>query len=175
MVAKDEFREALFFRTNTFEIRLPPLRERRGDIPDLARSLLARAARRPLEQVGELLAADAAAALQDYDWPGNVRELANAMEYGLILSRGQRILADHLPQQVRAGRPRAVAGTIGPAAAPLADSEKRTLRAIEMEHILRTLEKNKGHKPQTAQELGISLKTLYNKLNSLEEERRAAG
>jgi DNA-binding NtrC family response regulator len=97
------------------------------------------------------------------------------MEYALILSRGQRICAEHLPHQVRAGRPRAVAGTIGPQAFSTGDSEKRTLRAIEMEHILRTLEKNKGNKPQTAQELGISLKTLYNKLNSLEEERRAAG
>ena len=173
MVAKDEFREDLFFRVDTFEIRIPPLRERRADIPDLARHLLARAARRPLEQAADLLGADAAMALQDYDWPGNVRELANAMEYALILSRGQRILAEHLPHQVRTGRPRAVAGTIGPAAA--IDTEKRTLRAIEMEHILRTLEKNKGNKPQTAQELGISLKTLYNKLNSLEEERRAAG
>jgi DNA-binding NtrC family response regulator len=174
MVASDDFREDLFFRVNTFEIRLPPLRERRGDIPELAVHLLARAARRPVEQGAELLGLDAAAALQDYDWPGNVRELANAMEYSLILSRGQRIAAEHLPQQVRAGRSRAVAGTIGPVAT-IPDGEKRTLRAIEMEHILRTLEKNKGHKPQTAQELGISLKTLYNKLNSLEEERRAAG
>jgi DNA-binding NtrC family response regulator len=175
MVGTDEFREDLFFRVNTFEIRLPPLRERRSDIPDLARVLVARAARRPLDQVADLLGPDAAAALQDYDWPGNVRELANAMEYALILSRGQRIVADHLPHQVRTGRPRAVAGTIGPAVTAMADNERRTLRAIEMEHILRTLEKNKGHKPQTAQELGISLKTLYNKLNSLEEERRAAG
>jgi DNA-binding NtrC family response regulator len=174
MVASDDFREDLFFRVNTFEIRLPPLRERRGDIPELAVHLLARAARRPVDQGAELLGLDAAAALQDYDWPGNVRELANAMEYSLILSRGQRIAVEHLPQQVRAGRSRAVAGTIGPVAA-IPDGEKRTLRAIEMEHILRTLEKNKGHKPQTAQELGISLKTLYNKLNSLEEERRAAG
>jgi DNA-binding NtrC family response regulator len=175
MVAKDEFREDLFFRVNTFEIRLPPLRERREDIPELARHLVARSARRPLDQVSELLGADAAAALVDYDWPGNVRELANAMEYALILSRGQRIGAEHLPHQVRAGQRRAVAGTIGPAVPATADGERRTLRAIEMEHILRTLEKNKGHKPQTAQELGISLKTLYNKLNSLEEERRAAG
>jgi DNA-binding NtrC family response regulator len=178
MVAKDEFREDLFFRVNTFEIRLPALRERRGDIADLARHLLARAARRPLDQLGDLLAPDAVAALQSYDWPGNVRELANAMEYALILSRGGRIGAEHLPHQVRSGRPAgSVAGTIRPAAAPPppADPEKRTLRAIEMEHILRTLEKNKGHKPQTAQELGISLKTLYNKLNALEEERRAAG
>ena len=101
MVASDDFREDLFFRVNTFEIRLPPLRERRSDIPELAVHLLARAARRPVEQGAELLGLDAAAALQEYDWPGNVRELANAMEYSLILSRGQRIAAEHLPQQVR--------------------------------------------------------------------------
>jgi DNA-binding NtrC family response regulator len=178
MIAKDEFREDLYFRVNTFEIRLPPLRERRTDIPDLARHLLARAARRPIEQVADLLGPDAVAVLQDYEWPGNVRELANVMQHALILSNGQRIHPDHFPSQVRSGRGgRVIAGTITPAAPPppSADPEKRTLRAIEMEHILRTLEKNKGNKPSTAQELGISLKTLYNKLNQLEEERRAAG
>jgi DNA-binding NtrC family response regulator len=181
MIAKDEFREDLYFRVNTFEIRIPPLRERRTDIPELARHLLARAARRPIDQVADLLGTDTIAVLQDHDWPGNVRELANVMQHALILSNGQRILADHFPHTVRSGRGggRVIAGTITPAApapTPLpGDPEKRTLRAIEMEHILRTLEKNKGNKPSTAQELGISLKTLYNKLNQLEEERRAAG
>jgi DNA-binding NtrC family response regulator len=181
MIAKDEFREDLYFRVNTFEIRLPPMRERRADIPDLARHLLARAARRPVDQVADLLGPDAVAVLQEYDWPGNVRELANVMQHALILSNSQRIHPDHFPHQVRSGRGgRVIAGTIAPATAtpvtaPPADPEKRTLRAIEMEHILRTLEKNKGNKPSTAQELGISLKTLYNKLNQLEEERRAAG
>src|SRR5262245_23488882 len=75
MVAKDEFREDLFFRVNTFEIRLPPLRERRPDIPDLARHLLARAARRAEDQVGKLLTPEAIDALLDYEWPGNVREI----------------------------------------------------------------------------------------------------
>jgi DNA-binding NtrC family response regulator len=183
MIAKDEFREDLFFRVNTFEIRLPPLRERRTDIPDLARHLLARAARRPVAQVANLLTTDAIAVLQNYDWPGNVRELANVMQHALILSNGQDIQAEHFPHTVRSGHggARPVAGTIPPpqvatpAPAPAADPGRRTLRAIEMEHILRTLEKNKGNKPKTAEELGISLKTLYNKLNQLEEERRAAG
>jgi DNA-binding NtrC family response regulator len=182
MIAKDEFREDLFFRVNTFEIRLPPLRERRADIPDLARHLLARAARRPIDQVADLLGPDAIAVLQGYVWPGNVRELANVMQHALILSNGQRIQPEHFPNTVRTNQGgRVVAGTIPtppiatPAQAPPTDPERRTLRAIEMEHILRTLEKNKGNKPATAQELGISLKTLYNKLNQLEEERRAAG
>ena len=175
MVEKEEFREDLFFRVNTFEIRIPPLRERHGDLPDLARTLLARAARKPVEQVADLLGRDAIAALENYDWPGNVRELANVMQHAWILSNGQAIHPAHFPNTVAGGR-KAVAGTITPAVAAVpASAEKRTLRAIEMEHILRTLEKNKGNKPQTATELGISLKTLYNKLNQLEDERRAAG
>jgi DNA-binding NtrC family response regulator len=179
MIAKDEFREDLYFRVNTFEIRLPPLRERRADIAGLAQHLLARAARRPMDQVADLLTPDAIAVLQDYDWPGNVRELANVMQHALILSNSSPIGPEHFPSNVRTGNaaPRMIAGTIGPAStSPAAiDPERRTLRAIEMEHILRTLEKNKGNKPKTAEELGISLKTLYNKLNALEEERRAAG
>jgi DNA-binding NtrC family response regulator len=183
MIAKDDFREDLYFRVNTFEIRLPPLRERRPDIADLACHLLARAARRPIDQVADLLSPDAIAVLHDYDWPGNVRELANVMQHALILSNGQRISPEHFPNTVRANKPqpRMIAGTITPAIdrtaamAPAVDPVKRTLRAIEMEHILLTLEKNKGNKPKTAEELGISLKTLYNKLNALEEDRRAAG
>src|SRR5213075_2669745 len=73
LIQSDEFREDLYFRVNTFEIRLPPLRERRSDIPDLARSLLARAARKPLEQVRDLISPEAVDVLLDYEWPGNVR------------------------------------------------------------------------------------------------------
>src|SRR3954451_8805231 len=90
-IQHDQFREDLYFRINTFELRLPPLRERRSDIPDLARHLLARAAKRPLDQVGDLLTAEAVDALLEHDWPGNVRELANAMEHAHICSAGQQI------------------------------------------------------------------------------------
>src|SRR6516225_794747 len=76
MIKDDTFREDLYFRVNTFEIRLPPLRERRGDIPELAAHLLARAARRPVEQVAGLLTPPAIDALCNYHWQGNVRELA---------------------------------------------------------------------------------------------------
>src|SRR5471030_1743348 len=74
MIQNDEFREDLYFRVNTFEIRLPPLRERRQDIPDLARHLLSRAARRPLDQVANLLTPEAVDTLLEYEWHGNVRE-----------------------------------------------------------------------------------------------------
>src|SRR5262245_43458411 len=90
MIKKDDFREDLYFRINTFEIRLPPLRERRADIPDLAQHLLARAARRAADQVAELLGREAVEVLLEYDWPGNVRELANVMEHAYIIAGGQR-------------------------------------------------------------------------------------
>jgi len=179
MIAEEEFREDLLYRLNTFEIHLPPLRERKADIPALARHLLARTAKRPMEQVEGLLTPDAISAIVDYDWKGNVRELANSMEYAYILAAGGPISSSHLPQHVRTRlAPRTVA-TASPASAsiltmPPSSAAGRTLHDIEMEHILRTLEKNGGNKPTTAKELGISLKTLYNKLNRWEEEKRQA-
>jgi DNA-binding NtrC family response regulator len=179
MIAEDEFREDLYFRINTFEIRLPPLRERRPDIPDLARHLLARAARRPAEQVAGLLTPEAIDVLLEHAWPGNVRELANVMEHAYILAGGGPITPEHLPHHLRA-RPGAPPATLPLSAAPAAVSHApaagpRTLREIEMEHVLRVLEKHNGSKTAAAAELGISLKTMYNKLNQLQEERKSAG
>jgi DNA-binding NtrC family response regulator len=180
MIKDDEFREDLYFRINTFEIRLPPLRERRPDIPDLARHLLGRAARRPVEQVGELLTPEAIDALLEHDWPGNVRELANVMEHAYILAGGQGIMPDHLPHHIRPGKDEGGRMKDEKAVPPSSfllhpAAGARTLREIEMEHVLRVLEKHGGNKPAAAAELGISLKTLYNKLNQLEQERKSAG
>jgi DNA-binding NtrC family response regulator len=176
MIKEDLFREDLYFRVNTFEIRLPPLRERRSDIPALARHLLARAARRPAEQVGELLSPEAVDVLLEHDWPGNVRELANVMEHAYIIAGGQQILPEHLPHHIRPapGGPPTLSLTAVPGKAE-SGSGGRTLREIEMAHVLRVLEKHGGNKPAAAAELGISLKTLYNKLNQLQEERKNAG
>jgi DNA-binding NtrC family response regulator len=173
MIKDEEFREDLYFRINTFEIRLPPLRERRQDIPDLARHLLSRAARRPVEQIAGLLSPEAIDVLLDHEWPGNVRELANVMEHAYIISGGLQIAPEHLPHHIRstggaATLPLPQAGGATPASA-------RTLREVEMEHLLRVLDKHGGNKPAAAAELGISLKTMYNKLNQLQEERKSAG
>ena len=187
MIAEEEFREDLLYRLNTFEIQLPPLRERVQDLPMLALHLLARSAKRTIEQVDGLITPDAFQAMFEYHWPGNVRELANAMEYAYIVAGGGPITSAHLPQVVRnktAPRPATMpmhqpahshAPTILPMTQPSAGPNVRTLHDIEMEHILRTLDKNGGNKPTTAKELGISLKTLYNKLNRWEDDRRAAG
>lgn len=183
MIEKDEFREDLFFRINTFEIHLPSLKERQADIPDLARHLLARAARRPVDQVNDLLAPETMDVLMAYSWTGNVREMANVMEHAWIISGGGIIRPEHLPHRlevksstasVPASTPSASASV---SAAPTPDDgTPRTLKEIELEHTLRVLEKHNGNKSAAAQELGISLKTMYNKLNAMQQkDQKAAG
>ena len=170
MIELDTFREDLFFRINTFEIHLPPLRERRGDIPALAEHMLRRYSRRggPIPTLTPL----AIDALQAQDWPGNIRELANAIERATILSGGGPITPEHLPVMVPARRP--VGGSPAQAQAPTGPhfsipEGSPTLRDIEMKFIQVILEKHNGNKPAASRELGISLKTLYNKINQLQQ------
>jgi DNA-binding NtrC family response regulator len=170
MVREGTFREDLFFRINTFEIHLPSLRERQGDIPELARSLVARHLKRR-ELPEDLLAPETLHVLHTYEWSGNVREMANALEHAVILAEGGQILPEHLPHGVtRKAGMTATAPTKTAAAPTLATS--KTLREIEMEVIYQVLEKHRGDKPKAAAELGIALKTLYNKLNA--DTQRAA-
>jgi DNA-binding NtrC family response regulator len=157
LVEQGQFREDLFFRVNTFEVHLPPLRERRDDIPELARTLIARHLRRSEVPAG-MLTDDVIAVLKQHDWSGNVRELANALEHAVILSDGNKLLVEDLPSSLtRKPRRLRVHGEEG--------DRPKTLREIEMDVIVTTLERNSGDKPRTAIELGIALKTLYNKLN----------
>src|SRR5262249_33825565 len=122
--------------------------------------------------------------LIEHQWPGNVRELANVMEHAYIIAGGQRITSEHLPHHIRqkSGPPI----TLSLKKAPENESgtmqatgtqQPRTLKEIEMEYILRVLDKHSGNKPAAAAELGIVLKTLYNKLDRWQEEseRKAAG
>src|SRR5204863_1243115 len=120
MIRDDEFREDLYFRVNTFEIRLPALRERRSDIPSLARHLLGRAARRPPEQIEDLLTPEAIDVLLEHDWPGNVRELANVMEHAYIIAGGQKLTAEHLPHHLNS--PPAAPATLSLRKPPVAGS-----------------------------------------------------
>jgi DNA-binding NtrC family response regulator len=167
LVHQGTFREDLFFRVNTFEVHLPPLRERREDIPDLARTLIGRHLRRPSVPEGMLPEA-VITVLQQHDWSGNVRELANALEHAVILSDGEKIAVEDLPTSItRKPRRLRMLGDQSEGERP------RTLREIEMEVIFQTLEKNSGDKPRTALELGIALKTLYNKLNQSQQHAEA--
>jgi DNA-binding NtrC family response regulator len=168
MVAQEQFREDLFFRLNTFEIFLPPLRERRVDIPALARHMLARyASRRGLTQ--STITPEALEVLQNHTWPGNIRELANMIERATILAGDGPILPEHLPTQVpvRGKTQPAAAGANGGPHFQIPEGNP-TLRDIEMRYIQAVLEKHSGNKPAASRELGISLKTLYNKINQLQ-------
>ncbi len=168
MVAEETFREDLFFRINTFEIHLPPLRERKDDLPELARTLIARILKR--RDVPEsILAPETIQVLKQHEWSGNVRELANALEHAIILSEGGVIHPEDLPTSVLS---HATAGFIKPATVEL-PLQPKTLREIEMDVIYQVLDKHQGDKPKAALELGIALKTLYNKLNG--DQAKAAG
>ena len=168
MVGEGTFREDLFFRVNTFEIDLPPLRARKDDINELALALISRQLRRRVE--ADILAPDAIEALRNHQWTGNVRELANCLEHAVILSDGDIIHAEDLPSSVKRKRPARESIGLHDLAT---EGVGKTLRDIEMEVIHRVLEKNQGDKPRTAAELGIALKTLYNKLN--QHNSRIAG
>jgi two-component system NtrC family response regulator len=162
MVSEGEFRQDLMFRINTFEITLAPLRERMEDIPELARHLLMRF-RPSAKPDDEVCAPDALRALEGYFWPGNIRELANVIEHAAILSDGP-ITAAHLPSKFGERRLKGPHFKMTPSAASAAP---QTLREMELTVIQQTLERLKGNKPKAAEELGISLKTLYNKLNQV--------
>src|SRR5271166_3643550 len=171
MVKNEQFREDLFFRLNTFEIFLPPLRDRRHDIPELARHLLSRyTMRRGMTESS--ISPEALEALSAHDWPGNIRELANAIERASILAGNGSIRAEHLPTQFPArGRTQHSAAAHPPISSPhfTIPAGSPTLRDIEMSYIQAVLEKHNGNKPAASKELGISLKTLYNKINQLQQ------
>jgi len=168
MVANELFREDLFFRLNTFEIFLPPLRERRHDISALAKHLLTRlASRRGLTE--SVISMEAVDLLAAHEWPGNIRELANVIERATILAGNGPIQPEHLPTQLPS-RSKSHQNSPSPIASPhfqIPDGNP-TLRDIEMKYIQTILEKHSGNKPAASRELGISLKTLYNKINQLQ-------
>ena len=159
MVADGEFRQDLMYRINTFEIQLPPLRDRIEDVPELAHHLLARHRpeaspdHRPLARA---IDASAVKLLQSHHWPGNIRELANVIEHASILCDGLPITAEDLPKHFAAGSnsTRSISAGV------------KSLREMEMDTIHATLDECNGNKTAAAQKLGISLKTLYNKLNA---------
>lgn len=170
MVHEDAFREDLMFRINTFEIRLPSLRERVDDVPALANHLLEQlrfgAVKNGTVEGPPKITDEAVELLKAHVWPGNVRELANVIEHATILCDRPPITPEHLPRHFGSRRLRSDAARTTPAI--------QTLREIEMEAIQVALERNDGNKPVTADQLGISLKTLYNKLNNLDAAKKAA-
>jgi DNA-binding NtrC family response regulator len=152
-------REDLYYRLNVFAIELPPLRDRRDDLPLLVQAFLDEFNQRNRKRVRGL-APDATRRLEAYRWPGNIRELRNVIERAVILCDGDFIESRHLPPLE--ARP-------GPAAPAdgLALQPGTTVQEAEERLILLTLEHTGGNKTRAAEVLGISLKTLHNKLNRI--------
>ena len=168
MVQSGGFREDLLFRINPFEIEIPSLRQRRDDIPLLATHLFDRKqgitnlSGNTLDRVASVFTDEAIIALESAEWKGNVRELANVIEHASILCDELPIDTHHLPQRIL-GRDNSQLVTMPKAEQLLAG---RTLRELEMWAISEALKRHDGNKPDVASELGVSLKTLYNKLNN---------
>lgn len=158
MVDSGTFREDLMFRINTFEIHVPALRERMEDVMPLARHLYLR--HRPEHvSIENVFADETIQILKQHPWPGNVRELANVVEHATILCDHPPILPEHLPRHFSDKRvKREIKGATN-SISPL------SLKEMELVAVQEAIHRHQGNKPAAAEELGISLKTLYNKLN----------
>ncbi|QJT10111.1 sigma-54-dependent transcriptional regulator [Oceanidesulfovibrio marinus] len=154
-VREGRFREDLFYRLNVVAVHVPPLRDRRGDIPLLASHFLERYAARNKKTV-KGFTPEAMDRMSRYGWPGNVRELENAVERAVVLATAEYVDAPQLPPEV------AHAGETSECA-PEADSAA-TLDDVERSTILRTLRETDGNKSEAARRLGITRATLHKKL-----------
>ena len=159
-VAEGKFRDDLFYRLNVIEIRIPPLRERREDIPLLARHFMERLSHELGKDISEV-SEGALRLLMDYNWPGNVRELENAVERAMVTCRGKGLVEEDfsfLAQNGRAGKSFAV-----PAGMTLQEMEKLAIMA--------TLQRTNGNIKESASLLGIDRSTLYEKIKKYEIPR----
>lgn len=160
-VRDGRLREDLFYRLNVFELLVPPLRERPGDIPLLTRHFVREFTRK--HQMGVEGVRDATAELlKAYDWPGNVRELRNVIERAVIVARSGWIEALHMPPYLQALKGGGDPTITLPSGATLAEAE-RVL-------ILRTLERVSNNKAEAARQLGVDVKTIRNKLKAYGKE-----
>jgi len=164
MVSEGKFRDDLYFRLNVVKITMPPLRERKEDIPLLVRAFLrqfCKANERPLLD----LTADSMNALIAYEWPGNVRELRAAIEHGVVMASGPKLGLRDLPVAVRQALP-----TGGTPARPFEEGTSLLdLHATERRLINQALSATKGNITAAAKKLGISRRTLHRKINEMNE------
>jgi two-component system NtrC family response regulator len=156
MVEEGTFREDLMFRINTFEIYMPALRERLSDLPKLALHLFRRF-RQDEVAADELFHPEVMEELRGHAWPGNVRELANVIEHATILCDQPPIRPEHLPRHFTDRRLRKELRATGP----------MSLRELELVAVNEAMVRHAGNKQAVAEELGISVKTLYAKLNQV--------
>jgi transcriptional regulator with PAS, ATPase and Fis domain len=158
-VLKGNFREDLYYRINTITVHSPPLRRRKEDIPMLVEYFLSRGHSRVLNR-GQEMTPDAMQALMKYEWPGNIRELQNLCERLQILADNQAIGTSDLPGSILKPENKLVIGQYDPSL---------SLHELERRYIVEALKHFEGNKTQAANALGITIKTLYNKLHEYGE------
>jgi two-component system response regulator AtoC len=163
MVEEGNFREDLYYRVNVVNIKLPPLRERKEDIPLLLNYYLSKSARKYNKDISGI-SKEAMAVLKNYNWPGNVRELKNVCEQAVVMSRGPAILLEDLPLS---GNGDLVLGN-GNANTSIIVNNGRTLKEIvadvEKQVILKALNDNQWNRQETAKALGLNRRSLYAKM-----------
>jgi len=164
LVSEGRFRDDLFYRLNVVTINMPPLRDRKEDIPLLVNSFLRQFAKENGKPVRELTS-EAMNCIEQYDWPGNVRELRTAIERGVVMSSGAKITLRDLPLSVRQqGKPG------DPSARNLDPARQLNLHETESRIIARALEESGGNVTQAAKKLGISRRTVHRKLKESKEQ-----
>ena len=166
MVEEGRFRDDLFYRLAVFEIDLPPLRDRDGDLEPLIETILQR-----LGATDRRFSAAAMACLAGYDFPGNVRELRNIVERALLLADGDMMHPEHLPRQCRREDTPAAGNAIG----GNASGKLVTLAEAEKQHLLRARALHRGDRKSLAAQLGVSERVLYRKLSALKDAEVRSG
>jgi len=157
-IEKKQFREDLYYRLSVFPITIPPLRERREDIPDLAEYFVKKYCAE-MKKSKKTLSKEALALLDKYHWPGNVRELENTIERAIILCEGKRILPEHLA--IRIPSPNEIRLREG---AGLKEVGQYAQAEAERALIVRVLNQVRGNKRKAAQALKIDYTTLFEKI-----------
>jgi two-component system response regulator AtoC len=159
LVSEKKFREDLYYRLNVVQIRLPPLKERKEDIPLLANAFLKEISQRD-NKTFRPLSPEAMEALLRYDWPGNIRELKGAIDSGVTLAIGPQITLQDLPLTISEARFSGSGGIDE-------NAGQMNIHNNEMRLILRALEETRGNRTEAAKKLGISRRTLHRRLKEL--------
>ncbi len=162
LVREGKFREDLYYRLNVVQLRIPPLRERKEDIPLLANSFLKEVSQRD-GKAFRPLSQEAMDTLMRYDWPGNVRELKGAIDSGVTLATGNQITVRDLPPSVRGVSGLSLAHESG-------DQALVNIHDNETRLIMRALDETRGNRTEAAKKLGISRRTLHRRLKELHLE-----
>src|SRR5437667_8056859 len=170
LVREGKFRDDLYFRLNVVRIVIPPLRERKEDIPILVRGFLRYFCKENQKPLLEL-APDAIDALLTYDWPGNIRELRTTIEHGVVMATGKQITLRDLPMAVRQAARAKLPGGVSPTTAFGEKTSPLDLHETERRLIAQALAATNGNVTAAAKKLGISRRTLHRKINEMNAEK----